>query len=340
MIAQAVVRLVAGGSLSASEAREAVAAMLDGEASEASTASFLTALHIKGETGDELLGAVAAIRDRMIPLETGVDGCLDTCGTGGDGAGSVNISTGAAIVAAACGVPVVKHGNRAATGRSGSSDVLDALGVAVEVEPTVLRRGLAELGVAFLFAPRFHPGLRGVAAVRRQLPFRTIFNLVGPLCNPASPAYQLVGVPDAVHADRMADVLARSGSIRRAAVVRGADGLDEVTLSGDTHVLHVEAGRIASLSWNAADFGLAPTGTEGLRVDGPAESATMLREAFAGRPGPVRAYLLANTAAALWTVRETPLREGVEQGAEALDSGRAAKLLHRWALLTSGPSQG
>ncbi|MDR3621355.1 MAG: anthranilate phosphoribosyltransferase [Paludisphaera borealis] len=338
LIALAVERLVAGESLSTLEARDAVAAMLDGEASEGATAAFLTALRIKGETGDELLGAVTAIRERMIAFESGRPDCLDTCGTGGDGARSVNISTGAAVVVAACGVPVVKHGNRAATGRSGSSDVLGALGVAVEVEPAVLRQGLADLGIAFLFAPRFHPGLRGVAAVRRQLPFRTIFNLVGPLCNPASPAFQLVGVPDAAHAERMAEVLARTGSIRRAAVVRGSDGLDEVTLAGDTHVLLVEDGRISARTWTIADFGLPPTGMEGLRVEGPEESAGMLRQAFAGRPGPTREYLLANSAAALWTATGVPLRQAVEQAAAALDSGRAARLMDRWAGLTTQPA--
>lgn len=337
-IASAVARLVAGASLSESETRAAVTAMLDGEASDAATAAFLTALGIKGETGEELLGAVAAIRDRMATFDAGRVDCLDTCGTGGDGARSVNISTGAAVVVAACGVPVVKHGNRAASGRSGSSDVLAALGVAVEAEPAVLQRGLAELGIAFLFAPRFHPGLRGVAAVRSQLPFRTIFNLVGPLCNPASPAFQLVGVPDAAHAGRMAEVLARTSSIRRAAVVRGSDGLDEVTLAGETHVLLVEGGRITERTWTVADFGLPAASTEGLRVEGPAESAAMLRETFAGRPGPVREFLLANSAAALWTVRGTPLHQAVGQAAEAIDSGRAARLLERWAGLTSGRS--
>lgn len=330
-IASSVERLVAGVSLSAPETRDAVAAMLDGETSEAAAAAFLTALRIKGETGEELLGAVAAIRDRMIIFETSRSGCLDTCGTGGDGARSVNISTGAAVVVAACGVPVVKHGNRAASGRSGSSDVLGALGVSVEADSAVLRRGLSELGIAFLFAPRFHPGLRGVAALRSQLPFRTIFNLVGPLCNPASPAFQLVGVPDAARADRMAEVLGRTASIQRATVVRGCDGLDEATLAGETHVLLVEGGRISGRTWTAADFGLPPTSTEGLRVEGPAESAAMLRETFAGRAGPVREYILANAAAALWTVRQTPLRQAVEQAADALDSGSAERLLDRWA---------
>src|SRR4051812_32201293 len=228
-LSAALERLSAGVSLSAQECHAAMGQVLDGGASEAAVGSFLTALHVKGETSDELLGAVRAIRERMIPFDAGPDSvpCLDTCGTGGDGADTVNVSTATAIVVAACGVRVVKHGNRAASGRSGSSDVLDRLGVSFEAEPPLLRRCLDELGIAFLFAQRFHPGLRGVAAIRRQLPFRTIFNLVGPLCNPAAPAYQLVGVPREDHAGRMSEVLAKAESIRRALVVTGSDGLDE-----------------------------------------------------------------------------------------------------------------
>src|SRR5262249_25448739 len=157
---------------------------------------------------------------------------------------------------AACGVRVVKHGNRAASGRSGSSDVLERLGVAIDSEPPLLRRVLDELGIAFLFAPKFHPGLKGVAAVRRQLPFRTIFNLVGPLCNPAAPAYQLVGVPDDDHARRMAEALAAAGHLCRALVVTGSDGLDEVTLGGPTRIRIVETGRIQEETWSPEDFDL------------------------------------------------------------------------------------
>ena len=232
---------------------------------------------------------------------------LDTCGTGGDGAETVNVSTAAAIVLAACGVRVVKHGNRAATGRSGSSDVLDRLGVVVDVETSVLRHCLDELGITFLFAPRFHPGLRGVAAVRRQLPFRTIFNLVGPLCNPASPTHQLVGVPGDDQARLMAEVLARSDSIRRAVVVTGGDGLDEVTLDGPTRVRVVEPGTIRELVWSPDDFGLPRVHAKELRISGPEASADRLRRMLAGDPGPVRSIVLANAAAALWTLSPGPL---------------------------------
>ncbi|WP_165072198.1 anthranilate phosphoribosyltransferase [Paludisphaera rhizosphaerae] len=334
LVATAVERLASNKHLGREEVRDAVAAMLDGQAGDVETAAFLTALHIKGETGEELLGAVEAIRERMISFDSGRSGAIDTCGTGGDRAGTVNISTAAAVVVAACSVPVVKHGNRAASGKSGSSDVLAELGVAVEAEPALLRSILDDLGIAFLFAPRFHPGLRGVAPIRRRLPFRTVFNLVGPLCNPASPAFQVVGVPRESHARRMAEVLARTPSIQRAVVVRGVDGLDEVTLTGPTEVLLVEGGTISELTWTPADFGLPETHARGLGVDGPAASAALIRRTFAGEDGPVRSYILANAAAALWTVQGTPLADAVVCAAEAIDSGRAASLLERWAELS------
>jgi len=334
--ADAIERLTAGNSLTDEQCRLAVGSILDGRTSEAATAAFLTALRVKGETGDELFGAVSAIRERMIAFDSGRVGCLDTCGTGGDGARTVNISTGAAVVLAACGVPVVKHGNRAASSSSGSSDVLSVLGVSIDAEPDVLRDGLEELGIAFLFAPRFHPGLRTVAAVRGQLPFRTIFNLVGPLCNPASPCFQLVGVPSETHAQRMADALVKTTSIRRAVVARGSDGLDEVTLGGTTDVILIEDGRTTRLGWTPDDFGLPTTNAEELRVESPAQSAEMLRRTFAGEDGPARRYILANAAAALWTVDETPLLEAVDRAAEAIESGKAAALLERWGRLTRG----
>jgi anthranilate phosphoribosyltransferase len=322
-----------GGTLSADEAEAAVGSLLDGGVTEGLAAAVLTAIRIRGETADELEGAVRAVRDRMVAWESPVP-CgrlLDTCGTGGDGAGTVNLSTAAAIVAAACGVPVVKHGNRAASGNSGSSDVLTALGIAADPGPEVLANELADLSIAFLFAPRFHPGLRHVAAVRRQLPFRTVFNLVGPLCNPASPAFQIVGTTDEGRAGLMAAVLARMPHIRRAAVVTGCDGLDEVTLDGPTRVLVVESGNIRGMSWSAEDFGLARQAAAGLRVSGPEESADRIRRTLAGESGPIRDYLLANTAAALWVVDPRPLREAVSRAAAGIDSGASTRLLERWA---------
>jgi anthranilate phosphoribosyltransferase len=322
-----------GATLAADEAERAIGSLLDGGVAEPVAAALLTAIRIRGETADELEGAVRAVRDRMVAWESPVP-CgrlLDTCGTGGDGAGTVNLSTAAAIVAAACGVPVVKHGNRAASGNSGSSDVLTALGIAADPGPEVLANELADLSIAFLFAPRFHPGLRHVAAVRRQLPFRTVFNLVGPLCNPASPAFQLVGTTDGARASLMAAVLARMTHVRRAAVVTGCDGLDEVTLDGPTRVLVVEPGVIRETSWSPEDFGLARQAAASLRVSGPEESAKLIRRTLAGESGPIRDYLLANTAAALWVVDQAPLHEAVSRAANAIDSGAAVRLLDRWA---------
>jgi anthranilate phosphoribosyltransferase len=329
--------LSAGRSLTTSETRGAVSMMLDGEASEAAVAAFLTALRIKGETADELEGAVFAVRERMTRWESGLspESFLDTCGTGGDCANTVNISTAAAIVVAACGVPVVKHGNRAASGNSGSSDVLSVLGVVTELEPDLLRRCLAELRIVFLFAPRFHAGLRHLASVRRQLPFRTIFNLVGPLCNPGCPPYQLVGTPYQAQADLLAEVLCRLEHLRRAVVVTGSDGLDEVTLDGPTSIRVVESGRVQHDILRPADFGLETQSANALKVSGPVESAERLKRTFEGEMGPVRNYVLANSATALWTMGHLSIGDGMVMAAAAIDSGAATRLLEQWRKLTN-----
>jgi anthranilate phosphoribosyltransferase len=327
--------LAGGGELSADGAADAFAEIMAGTAPEARIAAFLTALRIRGETAATLAGAVRAIRAHMVPFEAPAPGLLDTCGTGGDGAATINISTATALVCASCGVPVAKHGNRSASGNSGSAEVLAELGVAIEPENEVLECCLAELGITFLFAPRFHPALRSVAAVRKQLPFRTLFNLVGPLVNPARPAYQLIGIPD----PRLADLLAATVSglgVRRAAVVTGADRLDEVSLSGANRVLWVDDGRIEQRTWTPGDFGLGEVRIDDLRVTGPAESARKLRRMLEGEPGPIRAVVLANTAAALLVAGAvTGLRAGVDAAASGLDSGRAAELLDRWSRLSN-----
>jgi anthranilate phosphoribosyltransferase len=334
---KALQRLAAGTSLPRAESHAAVAALLDGEASDATAAALLTALRIKGETADELEGAVAAVRERMTPFPTGPlgDSLLDTCGTGGDGGGTVNISTAAAIVTAACGVPVAKHGNRAATGRSGSSDVLAALGVALDPDLGVLRRTLDQIGIAFLFAPRFHPGLGMVAPVRRQLPFRTLLNLVGPLCNPASPPYQLIGAASETQAELLAQVLSRQEHIRRAVVVTGRDGLDEVTLTGPPPVRVIQGGRVEPTVWMPEDFGLSLSSAAALEIRDAAESAAKLQRLFAGETGPVRDYVLANSAGALWAAGACSLREGAERAALAIASGAAGNLLDRWRELAA-----
>jgi anthranilate phosphoribosyltransferase len=337
-LSNAVACLVAGGTLDADATHAAVAEVMSGEAPEALLAAFLTALRLKGETPDELAGAVRAVRDRMAPWIEGPGPSrrplLDTCGTGGDGANTVNISTAAAIVAAASGVATAKHGNRSASGNSGSAEVLVEMGVEIEATPERLRRCLAELGLTFLYAPRFHPALRYAATVRRQLPFRTLFNLVGPLANPARPDFQVVGVSGANQAVLVAEALARLGT-RRAAVVRGSDGLDEVTLGGLTHVLWVESGTITPKTWSPEDFGLSPVEATTLRVTGPAESAARLLSFLKGEPGPVRRAVLANAAAALLVAeRVESLSEGVEVAGKVVDTHQALDLLDRWRSLS------
>lgn len=327
----AVERLTAGIALSTEEMHHAVAVLLGGEASDDLAAAFLTAMREKGETADELEGAVRAVRDRMTRWESGksAESLLDTCGTGGDGAGTINISTAAAFVSAACRVPVVKHGNRAATSRAGSSDVLAALGVAHDADPDLSRRSLAELSLAFLFAPRYHPGLARLAAVRRTLPFRTIFNLIGPLCNPASPPYQLIGAPDERQSCLLAAVLSRQPHIKRAIVVTGSDGLDEITLDGPTHVWCVEDGQVSQTRWCPEDFGMARQHSVTLVVRDARDSAQRLIQVLKGERGPARDFAIANTAAALRAQTGCALREAAERAGEAIDSGAAAFLLER-----------
>jgi anthranilate phosphoribosyltransferase len=328
----ALTRLADGHDISEAEAHAAVGTIMAGEATDAVLAAFLTALRLKGETPDELAGAVRAVRERMSPWDNPIPGVavLDTCGTGGDGANTVNISTATAIVVAATGVAVAKHGNRSASGNSGSAEVLTELGINIEADPARLSVCLAELGLTFLFAPKFHPALRHAAGVRKQLPFRTLFNLVGPLANPAWPAYQIVGVSGERQGLLIAEALVRLGT-ERAAVVRGSDGLDEVTLGGPTHVLWIEAGTITPKTWIPNDFGLPAVSAGDLRVSGPTESASRLRSLLAGDPGPVRSSVLANAAAALLVAgRVGSLAEGVQLAADSVDSGRAAGLLDRW----------
>lgn len=339
-LTDALATLAAGRDLTADQARAAVGQIIDGQATEAVIAAFLTGLKVKGETPEELCGAVRAVRERMTPLDV-PESCrplLDTCGTGGDGANTVNVSTAAAIVVAACGVRVAKHGNRSASGNSGSAEVLTELGVNIEAEPPVLVRCLEEVGIAFLFAPRFHPALRHAGPVRKQLPFRTLFNLIGPLANPARPEYQLLGVPNCELVDLIAsawsDLDRPPGS--RVAVLCGAGSLDEVTPSGETYVGWVTEGGSTTdrESWAPDAFGLGRVDLEALRVSGPAESAARIRSMLAGERGPIRDVVLANAAAALRVAgRAISLEEDVSLAVEAIDSGAAGRLLERWVRL-------
>jgi anthranilate phosphoribosyltransferase len=308
--------------------------VLGGQCGDVELAALLVALNVKGESVAELAAAAAVLREHMVPLDTGRDDVLDTCGTGGDGTGTFNISTATALVVAAAGVPVVKHGNRAMSSRSGSADVLSLLGVGVEADAGSARRCLERVGMAFCLAPRFHPALRPVGEVRRRLGVRTLFNWLGPLANPANAAYQLLGVGQPEWLDRMAGALARLGT-RRAFLVCGRDGLDEVSLSAPTLVREVRDGEVFTHEWTPEDFGLAPCLLADLRVDGPAASAAVIRSVLAGRDGPARRVVLANAAAALLAAgRALTLAEGVARADEAIASGAAARVLAELAAQT------
>jgi anthranilate phosphoribosyltransferase len=323
-------RLLDRRDLTGEQMGEVMRGLLAGACGEVETAALLVALRMKGETEDELASAAAVLREHAAPLElpgrTAAE-LLDTCGTGGDGTGTFNISTATALVVAGCGVPVVKHGNRSVSSSSGSADVLAALGVTVDAAPQAARRCLERAGLAFCLSTRYHTAQRHVGAVRRRLGARTLFNFLGPLLNPARAGYQLLGVGRADWLGRMAAALARLGT-RRAFLVCGRDGLDEVTLSGPTLVREVRGGAVRELEWLPEDFGLAPCGLDELRVSGIEASAAVIRSVLAGQDGPALRIVLANAAAALLAAeRVGGLVEGVARAREAILSGKAAEAL-------------
>lgn len=334
MIEATLGRLAAGEDLSMDEMAAAIDAVVEGSCTPGQIGILLTALRAKGETAQEVAGAALALRRRMTPIHTTQTGVLDTCGTGGDGSGTFNISTAAAIVVAAAGVPVAKHGNRAITSRTGSADVLAALGVNVAADVPQVERCLDELGICFCFAPLMHPSMKQVAEVRRQLGFPTIFNLLGPLANPASATFQVVGVGRAELRPLMAEALHLLGT-RRAVVVHGEDGLDEVTLSGPTRVTEVTPAGLRNFSWTPSDFGLAPTTLESLQVTGPEDSARVIRGVFADMPGPSRDIVVLNAAAALWLAGKADSPSvAAALAADAIHSGAALALLERLGKLS------
>jgi anthranilate phosphoribosyltransferase len=329
MLETAIEVVEAGDDLPMEQMAAAMGRIMDGACEESQIARLLAALHRKGETVAEVAGAAAAMRQRMTPIRSSRPDLIDTCGTGGDGSKTFNISTAAAVVAAAAGVPVAKHGNRGITSRSGSADVLAVLGVNIEADVARVEACLADLGLCFCFAPLLHAAMKHVGAVRKSLGTPTIFNILGPLVNPASAPFQLLGVGRAELQPLLAEALLLLG-VHRALVVHGADGLDEVTLDGTTYVTEAAGGRLQQFQWQPADFGLEPAGRQTMLVSGPVESARVIREILHGRRGPPRDIVIANAAAALWTVGRSPsLAECARQAAEAIDGGAACALLAR-----------
>ncbi len=320
-------RVSAGEDLPMHEMAATVDTIMQGSCDESQIAQLLTALRAKGETVEEVAGAAQAMRRHMTRIRSDRDDLIDTCGTGGDSSGTFNISTAAALVTAAAGVPVAKHGNRAITSKTGSADVLAALGVNVEASVPQIEACLREVGICFCFAPLMHQSMKHVAAVRKKLGVPTIFNMLGPLCNPAEAPYQLLGVGKPRLRPLLAHALELLG-IRRGLVVCGEDGLDEVTLSGTTHVTETVASRRSEFLWTPTDFGLPVASKESMQVSGPDESAALILRILEGHPGPPRDIVVLNAAAAIFTTgKEMSPVECARLATEAIDSGAARGLL-------------
>jgi anthranilate phosphoribosyltransferase len=326
--------------LSEEQSRFAFSLLMTGTATDAQIGGFLVGLAAKGSTVDELVGAASVMRDHVVPVPTDPnDVILDTCGTGGDVKGTFNISTAAAIVAAAAGVKVVKHGNRSASGKTGSADVLEALGVRLDTTPEIQARCLKEVNLCFAFARGHHPAMKHVAAARASLGIPTLFNLLGPLTNPAGAKHQLLGVFAPELTEKLACVLHRLGSVR-AWVVHAEDGLDEISTTCPTRVSELRDGRVTSWTLDPTQLGLPRGSIDDLRVHGVEAAADAIRQIVAGRPGPMRDITLLNAAAAMVVAGLAPdLPQALNAAARAIDSGRAAQVVNGLSELSSGQSR-
>ena len=327
MIDKTIARLFDGHDLSRAEAREAMGEIMDGEATREQIAGFLVALRDKGETADEIAGCAEAMREHVLVVTPQREDLVDTAGTGGDGMRTLNISTAAALVAAAAGAGVAKHGNRAASSQTGSADVLEALGFELELPPEKIARSIDELGFGFMFAQAHHPAMRHAAPVRRELGTRTIFNILGPLTNPARARAQVVGVYSEQLVRPIAEALAQLGS-HRAFVVHGAGGIDELSPVGPSVVCEVTDGGVRDQIIDPDDFGIERCTVEELRGGTPAENADAIRRVFAGERGGKREAILLNAAGAFAAAGHAEgIRDALEPVREALDSGAAAARL-------------
>ena len=326
MIREAIESLVGGKSLSMEEAAQAMNEIMGGEATPAQFGAFVTALRLKGETPEEIAGMAQVMREKSLHVQ--FDGpIVDTCGTGGDASGTFNISTTAAFVVAGAGVTVAKHGNRAMSGACGSADVLEALGVQIDLSPEGVQRCLEEVGFGFMFAQRYHPSMRFAAGPRREIGIRTVFNILGPLTNPAGAKAQVIGVADPSVADKMAQVLDSLGSTH-ALVVHGEDGLDEITLGDATRVWELVDGSTSAYTVSPEELGFDRAPRKALQAGSVQDSTRMLGQVLDGEPGPARNVVVMNAGAALLAADKVDtLREGVALAADSIDSGRAKQKL-------------
>ena len=334
MLTETLEQIESGTSLTQEEMADTIDLIMQGVCAEDDIRDFLLALVAKGETVAEIAGAAGAMRKHMTILESSRDDLVDTCGTGGDGSGTFNISTASAIVAAGAGIAVAKHGNRSITSKTGSADVLSKLGVNIEASVGVMQQSLEEAGICFCFAPLFHPAMRHVGPVRQSIEVPTIFNLLGPLCNPARAPYQLLGVGQPALRTRLSAALALLET-KRAFVVCGEDGLDEITLEGTTLVTDVTDSTTQELEWCPADFGLTTQSLATMNVENPTESAACIMNILHGEQGASRDIVVVNAAAAISLARpHLSLPECANQAAEAIDSGAALKSLKQFGDIT------
>ena len=326
MIVNLIEKLVQKKDLTFDESKSAMTLIMEGEASPSQFGSLITALRMKGETVDEVSGMASVMRSMSLHVQSEND-LIDTCGTGGDGFGTFNISTAAAFVAAGAGQKIAKHGNRAMSSKSGSADVLEALGVNIQLHPEQISKCIEETGFGFMFAQSFHPSMKYAAGPRREMGIRTVFNLLGPLTNPAGAARQVIGVADPSIGELMAKVLGRLGS-EKALVVHGDDGLDEITISTSSTVWELERGNVKKYQIRPQDFGLSVSSLDQIKADNAIESATLIRTVLAGEKSAARDIVLLNAGASLFVSgMSDEFDECISIGADAIDSGKAMKSL-------------
>ena len=330
-----IAKLATGATLSQEEAYAAFDIMMSGDATPSQAGGFLMGLRVRGETVDEITGAAKAMRAKAAKI-TAPEGAIDTCGTGGDATGTYNVSTAAALVVAACGVPVAKHGNRAMSSKSGSADVLTALGVNIEADHAVVEAAIADVGIGFLMAPRHHGAMRHVAGTRVELGTRTIFNILGPLSNPAGAKRQLIGVFDDKWLVPIAEVLGNLGS-ERVWVVHGSDGMDELTTTGPSTVASLDGGTVTTFEVNPEDAGLARADLADLKGGDPDYNAAALTAVLDGKPSAYRDIVLLNAGGALVVAgKAADLAAGVADAATAVDDGAARRVLAHLVAATNG----
>ncbi len=331
MIKSAISKVIEGVDLTRDEMVAVMNQIMTGGATDAQIGSFLTALRIKGETVDEITGAAMVMREKALRVNAGDGPVVDTCGTGGDGVNTFNISTTAAFVTAGAGLTVAKHGNRAVSSASGSADVLKALGVNIEAEVTIVEECLSKVGIGFLFAPLMHSAMKYAIGPRREIGVRTVFNILGPLTNPAGAASQVVGVYGRALVELLAEVLGNLGA-KHALVVHGSDGLDEITVTGPTYVASARDGKTENFEIDPEKFGMPLRGLDEIKGSGPDSNAEITRRVLKGEKGAIRDVTLLNAAAAIWAGGvASSMEEGIKRAEESIDSGAAKEKLERLA---------